>query len=48
LADRLRRSGRHHPGNTGEFLTVTDEERRRYVETTVKHVAGRMLVMVGR
>jgi 4-hydroxy-tetrahydrodipicolinate synthase len=34
-------------GTTGEFLTVTDEERRRYVETTVKHVAGRMLVMVG-
>ncbi|MDQ0390504.1 dihydrodipicolinate synthase family protein [Labrys monachus] len=34
-------------GTTGEFLTITDEERRQYVEATVKHVAGRMLVMVG-
>ncbi len=34
-------------GTTGEFLTVTDEERRRYVETTVKHCAGRIQVMVG-
>ncbi len=34
-------------GTTGEFLTITDEERRRYVETTVKYVAGRMQVMVG-
>ena len=34
-------------GTTGEFLTVGDEERRRYVETTVKHCAGRMQVMVG-
>ncbi len=34
-------------GTTGEFLTVSDEERRRYVDTTVKHVAGRMQVMVG-
>jgi 4-hydroxy-tetrahydrodipicolinate synthase len=34
-------------GTTGEFLTVSDEERRLYVETTVKHVAGRIPVMVG-
>jgi 4-hydroxy-tetrahydrodipicolinate synthase len=34
-------------GTTGEFLTVSDEERRRYVDTTVKHCAGRMQVMVG-
>ena len=27
-------------GTTGEFLTVTDEERRMFVEATVKHVAG--------
>ena len=34
-------------GTTGEFLTVSDEERRLYVATTVKHVAGRIPVMVG-
>ena len=34
-------------GTTGEFLTVSDEERRAYVEATVRHVAGRMSVMVG-
>lgn len=34
-------------GTTGEFLTVTEEERRRYVEMTVKHCAGRCQVMVG-
>lgn len=34
-------------GTTGEFLTVTDEERTRYVEATVNHVAGRMDVLVG-
>ncbi len=34
-------------GTTGEFLTVTDEERRAYVDATVRHVAGRMSVMVG-
>lgn len=34
-------------GTTGEFLTVSDEERRRYVEATVSHVAGRTQVMVG-
>ena len=27
-------------GTTGEFLTVSDEERRLFVETTVKHVRG--------
>jgi 4-hydroxy-tetrahydrodipicolinate synthase len=34
-------------GTTGEFLTVSDAERQLYVETTVRHVAGRMQVMVG-
>lgn len=34
-------------GSTGEFLTVTDEERARFVETTVRHVDGRMCVLVG-
>ncbi len=34
-------------GTTGEFLTVTDEERRLLVDETVKHVAGRMDVLVG-
>lgn len=34
-------------GTTGEFLTVSDDERRLLVETTVKHVNGRMDVMVG-
>ena len=34
-------------GTTGEFLTITDEERRAFVEATVKHVAGRIPVMVG-
>jgi 4-hydroxy-tetrahydrodipicolinate synthase len=34
-------------GTTGEFLTISDEERRLYVEATVKHVAGRMDVLVG-
>jgi 4-hydroxy-tetrahydrodipicolinate synthase len=34
-------------GTTGEFLTVSDEERRLYVETTVKHIAGRIPVLVG-
>lgn len=34
-------------GSTGEFLTVSDEERRVFVEATVKHVAGRMDVLVG-
>src|SRR5262249_45925329 len=34
-------------GPTGEFLPVTDEERRLYVDTTVKHIAGRIPVLVG-
>ena len=34
-------------GTTGEFLTVSDEERRELVETTVKHVNGRMDVLIG-
>jgi 4-hydroxy-tetrahydrodipicolinate synthase len=34
-------------GTTGEFLTVSDDERQLLVETTVKHVAGRMDVLVG-
>lgn len=34
-------------GTTGEFLTVTDAERTAFVDATVKHVAGRMKVLVG-
>ncbi|MFN3145514.1 MAG: dihydrodipicolinate synthase family protein [Paracoccaceae bacterium] len=34
-------------GTTGEFLTITDDERTEFVETTVKMVAGRMKVLVG-
>jgi 4-hydroxy-tetrahydrodipicolinate synthase len=34
-------------GTTGEFLTVSDDERRLLVETTVKHVGKRMDVLVG-
>jgi 4-hydroxy-tetrahydrodipicolinate synthase len=34
-------------GTSGEFLTVSDEERRLYVDTTVKYIAGRIPVMVG-
>lgn len=34
-------------GTTGEFLTVTDGEREAFVETTVRHVAGRVPVLVG-
>src|SRR4051812_11731364 len=34
-------------GTSGEFLTVTDEERRLYVDTTVKPIAGRIPVLVG-
>ncbi len=34
-------------GTTGEFLTVTDDERSQFVEATVKHVAGRIDVLVG-
>ena len=34
-------------GTSGEFLTISDDERYRIVETTVNHVAGRMDVLVG-
>ena len=34
-------------GTTGEFLTLSDDERRSYIDATVKHVAGRMHVLVG-
>lgn len=34
-------------GTTGEFLTLTDDERTAFVEATVKYVNGRMKVMVG-
>lgn len=34
-------------GTTGEFLAVSDDERRSVVETAVEHVAGRMHVLVG-
>ena len=34
-------------GTTGEFLTVSPEERRTLVEETVNHVGGRMDVLVG-
>src|SRR5215469_8738398 len=34
-------------GTTGEYLTVSDDERALIVETTVKQVAGRAHVIVG-
>jgi 4-hydroxy-tetrahydrodipicolinate synthase len=34
-------------GSTGEYLTVSDDERALVVETTVKQVAGRARVIVG-
>src|SRR5262245_59893740 len=34
-------------GTTGEFLTVSDDERTAIVETTVRHVARRIPVLVG-
>jgi 4-hydroxy-tetrahydrodipicolinate synthase len=34
-------------GTIGEFMTVTDEERSLYVETTIKHINGRIPVLVG-
>ena len=34
-------------GTTGEFLTLTEAERDRFVEDTVAHVAGRIDVLVG-
>jgi 4-hydroxy-tetrahydrodipicolinate synthase len=34
-------------GTTGEFLTISDDERGEFVERTVKHIAGRIPVLVG-
>lgn len=34
-------------GTTGEFLTITDAEREAFVDATVKHIAGRIPVLVG-
>jgi len=34
-------------GTTGEFLTITDDERGEFVESTVKHINGRIPVLVG-
>ncbi|MCL4189096.1 MAG: dihydrodipicolinate synthase family protein [Rhodobacteraceae bacterium] len=34
-------------GTTGEFLTISDRERAEFVEATVKHIAGRIPVLVG-
>jgi 4-hydroxy-tetrahydrodipicolinate synthase len=34
-------------GTTGEFLTITDEERDAFVEATVTHIASRIPVLVG-
>lgn len=34
-------------GTTGEFLTISDGERRQLVDATVRHIRGRIQVMVG-
>ena len=34
-------------GTTGEFLTVSDDERAELVDTAVRHIAGRIPVLVG-
>jgi 4-hydroxy-tetrahydrodipicolinate synthase len=34
-------------GSSGEFLAVSDDERTRLVEETIKHADGRMRVLVG-
>lgn len=34
-------------GTTGEFLTLTDEERNQVVEVTVKHINKRVPVLIG-
>lgn len=34
-------------GTTGEFLAISDEERFKVIESTVKHVDGRLDVLVG-
>jgi 4-hydroxy-tetrahydrodipicolinate synthase len=34
-------------GTTGEFLTLTDDERGMFVEATIKHISRRIPVLVG-
>jgi 4-hydroxy-tetrahydrodipicolinate synthase len=34
-------------GTTGEFLTISDEERTRFVDATMRQIAGRIPVLVG-
>lgn len=34
-------------GSTGEFLCLTEEERKKVVETTIEHVNGRIPVIIG-
>jgi 4-hydroxy-tetrahydrodipicolinate synthase len=34
-------------GSTGEFLTVSDDERTQLVEATIRHIGGRIPVLVG-
>jgi 4-hydroxy-tetrahydrodipicolinate synthase len=34
-------------GTTGEFLTVSDDERTQLVEATIRHIGGRIPVLVG-
>jgi len=34
-------------GTSGEFLTITEDERAEFIEATVKHIAGRIPVLVG-
>jgi 4-hydroxy-tetrahydrodipicolinate synthase len=34
-------------GTTGEFLTISDDERQAFVEATVKHVKKRIPILVG-
>jgi 4-hydroxy-tetrahydrodipicolinate synthase len=34
-------------GSTGEFLTVSDDERTQLVEATIRHINGRIPVLVG-
>src|SRR6266581_1801177 len=34
-------------GSTGEFLTVGDDERTQLVEATIRHIEGRIPVLVG-
>ncbi len=47
LATGQRRAGIIILGTTGEFLTISEEERGEFVEATVKHIAGRIPVLVG-